>query len=66
MKSLPVRLWSHAETAEFLGIPETTLHALNYKRTGPRSYKVGKHRRYDPADVGRWLDSRASAPSPAA
>ncbi len=60
------RLWSHRETAEYLGIPEATLHGLNYKGTGPRSYKVGRHRRYDPADVRRWLEARASAPRPAA
>ena len=54
------RLWSHAETAEYLGLPESTLHALNYKGTGPRSYKVGGHRRYAPADVLAWLETRAS------
>lgn len=58
--NLPERLWSHQETAEFLQIPPATLHQLNYKRTGPRSYRVGRHRRYDPADVKAWLDSRAS------
>jgi hypothetical protein len=36
------------------------LHQLNYKRTGPRSFKVGKHRRYDPADVIAWLNDRAT------
>jgi predicted DNA-binding transcriptional regulator AlpA len=58
--NLPQRLWTHAETAAFLGIPAATLHQLNYKRTGPRSYKVGKHRRYDPADVAAWLAVRAT------
>jgi predicted DNA-binding transcriptional regulator AlpA len=58
--SLPERLWTHQETAEFLGIPPKTLHQMNYKRTGPRSYKIGKHRRYNPADVGAWLDDHVS------
>jgi predicted DNA-binding transcriptional regulator AlpA len=53
-------LWSHQETAEFLGIPAATLHQLNYKGTGPRSYKVGRWRKYDRADVQAWLESRAS------
>lgn len=57
---LPARLWSHRETAEFLQIPVATLHQLNHKRTGPRSYKVGRHRRYDPSDVMTWLETRAS------
>jgi predicted DNA-binding transcriptional regulator AlpA len=56
------RLWSHQETAEFLGIPPATLHQLNYKGTGPRSYKVGRHRKYDPVDVRAWLESNASRP----
>ncbi len=60
---LPTRLWSTRETAAFLGLPEATLHQMTYKSTGPRSYKVGRHRRYDPADVARWLDARASSPA---
>ncbi|MFI6329877.1 helix-turn-helix domain-containing protein [Micromonospora chersina] len=56
----PSRLWSHQETADFLQIPAATLHQLNHKRTGPRSYKVGRHRRYDPTEVMAWLESRAS------
>jgi predicted DNA-binding transcriptional regulator AlpA len=62
----PERLWTHPETAEFLGLPPSTLHQLNHKGVGPRSFKVGKHRRYDPADVMAWLDSRASEPRGAA
>lgn len=62
MTPIPERLWSHGETATFLGIPEATLHQLNYKGTGPRSYKVGRHRKYDPAQVAAWLESRASGP----
>ncbi len=57
---MPPRLWSHLETAEFLGIPPATLHGLNYKGTGPRSFKVGRYRRYDPRDVMEWLEGRAS------
>jgi predicted DNA-binding transcriptional regulator AlpA len=57
---LPPRLWTHQETAEFLGLSPATLHDLNYKRTGPRSFKVGRHRRYDPRDVIAWLAERAS------
>ncbi len=63
MSALPARLWTTRETAAFLGLPETTLHQMTYKGTGPRSYKVGRHRRYDPGDVARWLDSRASSPA---
>lgn len=60
LEGLPARLWTHQETAAFLGIPVATLHQLNYKGTGPRSYKVGRHRRYDPRDVANWLWERSS------
>ncbi len=58
--------WSHVETAAYLGIPEATLHALNYKGTGPRSYKIGRHRKHRPADVDAWCEQRASQPTPPA
>ncbi len=58
--------WSHAETAEYLGIPEATLHQMNYKGTGPKSYKIGRHRKYRPADVDQWCEDHASTPRPAA
>jgi predicted DNA-binding transcriptional regulator AlpA len=58
----PSVLWTHVQTAAYLGLPPTTLHQLNYKRTGPRSYKVGRFRRYDPQDVHAWLESHASSP----
>ncbi|HVU75160.1 MAG TPA: helix-turn-helix domain-containing protein [Mycobacteriales bacterium] len=56
----PAALWTHEETAAYLRLPPATLHQLNYKGTGPRSFKVGRYRRYDPADVAAWLASRAS------
>jgi hypothetical protein len=57
---LPDRLWTHKETAAFLGLPEATLHMLNHKGTGPRSFKVGRYRRYDPRDLHDWLAERSS------
>jgi len=57
---VPERLWSVEETARFLGLPRATLYQHNHKKTGPRSYKVGRHRRYDPADVMAWLAEHAS------
>lgn len=52
--------WSHADTAAYLGIPEATLHQMNYKGTGPKSYKIGRHRKYRPADVDAWCERHAS------
>ncbi len=56
------RLWTLQETAQYLGVPPSTLHQMNSRRTGPRSFKVGRHPRYDPNDVARWLNERASTP----
>jgi predicted DNA-binding transcriptional regulator AlpA len=54
-------LWSHRETADFLRLSEQTLYYMNYAGTGPASYKVGRRRRYDPADVRAWLSQHRSA-----
>jgi excisionase family DNA binding protein len=42
-----------------LAVSTSTLHHMLYKRSGPKSYKVGRHRRYDPEDVKAWLERRA-------
>jgi predicted DNA-binding transcriptional regulator AlpA len=60
LDGLPERLWSHQETADFLQLPAATLHQMNSKGTGPRSYRLGRYRRYDPRDVEAWLEKRAS------
>jgi predicted DNA-binding transcriptional regulator AlpA len=43
------RLWSLQETADFLGVPEATLYQWASRGIGPRSLRVGRHRRYRPA-----------------
>jgi len=53
-------LWTHPQTAEFLDISQSTLHQMNYKGTGPRSFRVGKYRRYAAEDVIAWLNAHAS------
>jgi predicted DNA-binding transcriptional regulator AlpA len=56
------RLWTHGEAASFLGLSESTLYHLSYGGAGPRSFKVGRYRRYAESDVLAWLDTRASQP----
>ena len=53
---LPARLWSTQEVSNFLGVPVTTLHQWRYLGTGPEAFKVGRHLRYEPSEVRRWLD----------
>jgi hypothetical protein len=52
------RLWTHDETAAYLHISPWTLHHLCVNGAGPLRFKVGKHLRYDPADLQQWLQSR--------
>jgi predicted DNA-binding transcriptional regulator AlpA len=49
------RLWDIKEVSAFLRIPPATLYQWRHHGTGPRSFKVGRHLRYDPADVRAWL-----------
>ncbi len=49
------RTWTAAEVAEFLGVPVRTLHQWRYLGTGPPAYRVGRHLRYLPDEVFRWL-----------
>lgn len=48
-------LWSAADVSTFLGVPVATLHQWRYLGRGPAAYRVGKHLRYDPEIVRRWL-----------
>ena len=54
------RLWSTAETSAYLGIAISTLYEWRAYGLGPRSYRIGRHARYDPADVKRWLATRTA------
>lgn len=53
-------LWSVAEAASYLGVPEWTLRKWISQNTGPRSYRVGRYRKYKREDVDRWLEGQAS------
>ncbi len=56
---LPERSRTHLRTAEPPRISPATLHETNYKKTGPRSFRVGRYRRYNRSDVLEWRESRA-------
>jgi excisionase family DNA binding protein len=49
------RLWTVEDVSAFLGVPVSTLYQWRHHRTGPRAYKIGRHLRYDPAEVRGWL-----------
>ncbi len=47
------------EVAEYLQIPGKTLAEWRSRRCGPRFIKVGRHVRYDWADVRAWLAAQS-------
>jgi len=52
-------LWTVQEVSKYLRVPQSTLYQWRYLRTGPRASRVGRHLRYDPADVRAWLADQA-------
>ncbi|GAA3729582.1 helix-turn-helix domain-containing protein [Salinactinospora qingdaonensis] len=48
-------LWSVKDTAAFLGVPAKTLYQWRYLEVGPPSHRIGRHLRYDPAEVRAWV-----------
>jgi len=58
---LPGRLWKVRETAEFLGVPPSTLYYWSYRgEGGPRVLRIGRVLRYNPYDVISWAESQAA------
>ncbi|ADJ47656.1 hypothetical protein AMES_5831 [Amycolatopsis mediterranei S699] len=50
-------LWTPDDLSTFLGIPVKTLRDWRFKGYGPQWLRLGKHVRYDPETVRRWLDT---------
>jgi len=49
------------EVAELLRVPKGTLYQWRSRRKGPKARKVGRHLRYDPADVQAWFRDQEAA-----
>jgi predicted DNA-binding transcriptional regulator AlpA len=61
------QLMGNRPSAKYLDVAEQTLANWRYLGTGPRYFRVGKQLvKYDRADLDRWLEERATEPSPAA
>jgi len=48
-------LLSPKTLAEYLGVPLATIYNWNYHGSGPRILRLGRHVRYRPTDVEKWL-----------
>jgi predicted DNA-binding transcriptional regulator AlpA len=57
----PEALWEIEQVAEYLGVPVQTLYTWRKRRYGPPGAKIGKHLRYDPADVRAWFIQQTRA-----
>lgn len=58
MASDPDQLWSYAEFAAWLGVPENTARAWVQRGQGPRAVKLGRHVRIRVGDALDWLSTR--------
>ena len=52
------RLLSIPELAHYLGVPTATIYQWRHHRRGPAGYRVGRHVRYRPSDIERWLEAQ--------
>jgi excisionase family DNA binding protein len=59
--SITNRLWTVEETAFYLGVPKATMYQWRYLGIGPRAGRVGRHLRYDPAEVKAWFRQQQEA-----
>lgn len=54
-RPLPTRYLTPVDLADLVGVPLETVYQWRRKGTGPRGFRVGRHLRYDPEDVRRWI-----------
>lgn len=57
-------LLSVQELSAVLQVPVQTIYQWRYRGEGPKPIRVGRHLRFDPADVTRWLEGRKAASAP--
>jgi hypothetical protein len=54
----PDAFWGTEDVAAFLGVPSASVRYWAYMGTGPRSYKIGRRRKYKPSDVRAWAEAQ--------
>ncbi|MEV7403322.1 helix-turn-helix domain-containing protein [Streptomyces sp. NPDC091267] len=58
---LPDRYLTPDDIAEIFRVPKETVYQWRKKRTGPPGFRIGKHIRYDPVVVHRYVADRMTA-----
>jgi hypothetical protein len=61
--SEPDAFWGTEDVAAFLGVPSASVRYWAYVGTGPRSYKIGRRRKYKPSDVREWAEAQVEQPA---
>ena len=52
--------WTVAEVAAYLRVPVETLYTWRKRHYGPPAARLGRHLRYDPADVQAWVKGQVA------
>lgn len=52
--------WTVAEVATYLRMPVETMYAWRKRGYGPPAARLGRHLRYDPADVRAWVKGQVA------
>ncbi|WRZ90708.1 helix-turn-helix domain-containing protein [Streptomyces sp. NBC_01007] len=63
---LPDRYLTPDDIAEMFEVSKETVYQWRKKRIGPPGFRIGKHLRYDPADVRVYVTQRKSTDQAAA
>lgn len=63
---LPDRYLKPEDIAEIFEVPKETVYQWRKKRIGPPGFRIGKHIRYDPADVRAYVTKLKKADQVAA
>jgi excisionase family DNA binding protein len=57
-------LLSVKELAEVLQVPVRTIYDWRYRGLGPTSIRLGRHVRYEPIEIERWLNTQKRQSQP--
>ncbi|WP_309051889.1 helix-turn-helix domain-containing protein [Streptomyces sp.] len=63
---LPDRYLTPDDIAAMFEVPLETVYQWRKKRTGPPGFRIGKHLRYDPADIRAYVTDRKNVDRDAA
>jgi excisionase family DNA binding protein len=58
------QLLSVKDLSRVLQVPVSTIYQWRHRGEGPPPIRVGRHLRFDPADVSAWIEVRKVGSSP--